>query len=475
MAAVIGVVTFQLLTSYSRDREASRARAQVESLALYLSREIRQARNTQTQVLPLGRRVGQGITGGDLYYHGTPIFGQRQPFLPKLDGDLDQELGISERVIRKGEVVEETVRRPGDGFDSLAIAVPMEIPFPGGRARREGALVLLRPREDLAEQVVPLTQRVLIGVGVGAFLALVFGLYLGRRMTQPLRRLMAATERVAAGDFRLDDQGDRREGGSGEVGRLTQAFRAMAAELEEAEIRQREFLLAVSHELRTPLTALSGHAEAVRDGISPDPDASLQVVALEAERLQRLVEDLLDLARIDARRFRLIVGPVDATALLHEVGELFSQRARDRGITFDVRIDSLPADLRTDPDRVAQVVTNLLENAFTWTPAGGRVGLTARPAAGTAIEVRVSDSGPGIPEPDRARIFSRFFTTRGVAERRASGTGLGLAIALELTVQMGGTLRLEAPAGGGSCFVLTLPAGVPAGAPVAAEEVPAAS
>lgn len=470
MGAIIGVVTFQLLSSYSRQQQLDQARQQAKGLARVFAAQIPRAIERGVEIQPVGPDNQQLLTsGGRLFYAGlTPTF-QSRPFLSRLPGEVSMELQISERVIQRRETIDAPVTLPGDDFESIAVATPLVRPAGagGGTPLAIAAIVLTRPRSTLEAQVLPLTQRVLVAVAAGALLTIAFGLYLTRRMSAPLRDLTLATERVAAGDYAAGERPPTGGGGSGEVGRLSAAFSSMAGELALTEQRQREFLLAVSHELRTPLTALTGHAEAVRDGISPDPDASLTVVAVEAQRLQRLVEDLLDLARIDARRFRLEVVPVDATALLERVGALFSQRAIDRQIAFAVDVAALPAGMRTDPVRVSQVVTNLVENAMVWTPNGGRAGLAARPLAaggpdgGPGIEVMVTDSGPGIPAADRERIFRRFFTTRGTVERRVAGTGLGLAIALELTLQMGGRLTFDAPEGGGSAFRLWLPLRAP--------------
>jgi signal transduction histidine kinase len=235
----------------------------------------------------------------------------------------------------------------------------------------------------------------------------------------------------------------------------------MTPRLAEADELERNFLMTVSHELRTPLTAIRGHVDALREGLADDAvarDASLEVIETEAERLARLVGDLLDLAKLDARRFTLLEEEVDLGQLLEQAYQTFAGEARRRGIRYERELESAPV-LTTDGDRVLQIVSNLLVNAFQWTPDGGEITLAADARAGRLV-VTVTDTGPGVPPADRERIFRPFWSGNG------QGTGLGLAIARELAQARGGRLELTTSAGGGSRFVLVLPAGSgPAGRP----------
>jgi signal transduction histidine kinase len=210
--------------------------------------------------------------------------------------------------------------------------------------------------------------------------------------------------------------------------------------------------MSVSHELRTPLTAIRGHVEALREGLIEDPDAeaeSLSVGAMEAERLERLVGDVLDLAKLDAHRFTVLQEEVDMGRLVDNAYAAFSEEARRRGIEYQCEVEAKPV-IVSDGDRVLQIISNLLSNAFRWTPDGGRVGLELSATDGT-VYVAVADSGPGVPPSQRERIFRPFWSRGG------GGTGLGLAIASELAGALGGRIELESSADKGSRFELVLP------------------
>ena len=226
----------------------------------------------------------------------------------------------------------------------------------------------------------------------------------------------------------------------------------MTARLSESEQLSRNFLMSVSHELRTPLTAIRGHVAALREGVLEDEAArrtSLEVISEEALRLERLVGDVLDLAKLDARRFALLREEVDMRALCERAYATFAEEARARGIEYDLALGE-GAVLITDGDRVLQIVTNLLANALRWTPAGGRVDLGLGAQNGE-VSVAVSDTGPGIAPEMEERIFRPFWSGDG------GGTGLGLAIARELALALGGRLELHSEPGRGSRFVLVLP------------------
>jgi two-component system OmpR family sensor kinase len=241
--------------------------------------------------------------------------------------------------------------------------------------------------------------------------------------------------------------------GAGEIGELAGRFREMAARLAEAEQLERNFLMSVSHELRTPLTAIRGHVGALREGVVTDEETrreSLAVVAAETDRLERLVGDVLDLARLGAHRFTVLREEVEMERLVDRAYAAFSEEARRRGIDYRCEIEAKPV-IVSDGDRVLQIISNLLSNAFRWTPDGGSVGVELSATDGS-VYVAVDDSGPGIRPSERERIFRPFWSRGG------GGTGLGLAIARELALALGGQLRLETSAERGSRFELVLPA-----------------
>ena len=312
-----------------------------------------------------------------------------------------------------------------------------------------GALVVAEPESALRSRWLQLFWELALAFGIGIPVAGVVVVYYSRRIAGPLEELASAADEVAAGHY--DVAVPERTWGS-EVERLASRFHEMTARLAESEQLSRNFLMSVSHELRTPLTAIRGHVAALREGVFEDEAAqqlSLEVVSEEALRLERLVGDVLDLAKLDARRFALLREEVDMRALCERAYATFAEEAKARDIEYDLALGE-GAVLITDGDRVLQIVTNLIANALHWTPAGGRVDLGLSTENGEVM-VAVSDNGPGVEPDAQERIFRPFWSGDG------GGTGLGLTIARELALALGGRLELHSTPGRGSRFVLVLP------------------
>jgi signal transduction histidine kinase len=285
---------------------------------------------------------------------------------------------------------------------------------------------------------------------VGIALAALLLWWLSRRLTEPVLALTRATQDVAAGRYDVEIPDPK---GSDEISLLSERFRRMVEQLAEAEKLKRSFLMSVSHELRTPLTAIRGHVEALREGIVTDPEqvgVSLDIIAAEADRLERLVGDVLDLAKLQAHRFTVRHEEVDMGRLLEHAFGAFAEEARQRDIEYLFDADGGAPVIVSDGDRVLQVISNLLSNAFKWTPDGGQIEL-ALASRNEGVYVDVVDSGPGIKAADRERIFHPFIS------QDSNGTGLGLPIARELAVALGGRIELETAPGQGSRFRLVLP------------------
>jgi signal transduction histidine kinase len=326
----------------------------------------------------------------------------------------------------------------------LGVAQPVTLGQVGA-----GALVVAERESALRARWLQLFWELALAFGIGIPVAGILILYYSRRIARPLEELASAADEVAAGHY--DVAVPERTWGS-EVERLATRFHEMTTRLSESEQLSRNFLMSVSHELRTPLTAIRGHVSALREGILEDEASqsrSLEVVSEEAMRLERLVGDVLDLAKLDARRFALLREEVDMRALCERAYATFAEEARTRGIEYDLELGE-GAVLITDGDRVLQIVTNLLANALHWTPEGGRVDLTLGTANGE-VRVAVSDTGPGVEPGAEERIFRPFWSGDG------GGTGLGLTIARELAIALGGRLELHSELGRGSRFVLVLP------------------
>ncbi|GAA1506777.1 DUF4153 domain-containing protein [Nocardioides humi] len=302
-----------------------------------------------------------------------------------------------------------------------------------------------------------------IPVTIGLALALTQLLAVG--MTSPLRQMTAAARRMATGDYavRVPD------GARDEVGELARAFNTMAHDLAGVDRQRRELVANVSHELRTPLAGLRAVLENVVDGVVPDDPAVLATALAQAERMSGLVEDLLDLARVDAGRAPLSPQPVRLDELL--AGAVAEARTLGRDVEYDVRL--VPADLvvTADPARLHQLVANLLDNASRHSPSGGTVVVTAERDDGRYV-LEVRDDGPGVPVAARERVFEPFGTL-GASADDTGGTGLGLAIARWVSDLHGGTIGFLDPPGGatGARVRVELPL-EPAARPAAVPDLP---
>ncbi|BCV21070.1 sensor histidine kinase [Moorella sp. Hama-1] len=297
---------------------------------------------------------------------------------------------------------------------------------------------------------------ILSGIGV-LLLAGLAGLYLARRIARPLSRLTAAVQGLAAGGYkqRLDLTGDY------EIARLVAAFNEMAARLEKYEALRRNMVADVAHELRTPLTVLRGQLESLQAGaIEAKPEV---IISLHDEilRLTRLVHDLQELSLAEARQLTLHQELLNLVEVIQRVMNFFQVEAEDKNVTLDLDASSESIMVRGDRDRLAQVLINLLGNALRYTPAGGRVGVSARQEGGDVI-VAVTDSGAGIDPADLPYVFERFYRPDKSRTRAQGGAGLGLAIAKGFVEAHGGRIWAESHPGRGSKFTFTLPAPPPA-------------
>jgi two-component system sensor histidine kinase BaeS len=293
---------------------------------------------------------------------------------------------------------------------------------------------------------------------IGAVLALlaagIVSYFLARRLTRPLAAMGTTAGAIAAGD--LGARVDLGRHPDDELAELGRALNAMAAELELARHGERQFLLSVSHDLRTPLTSIRGYAEALTDGTIPATDEQRRagvVIASEANRLERLVADLLDLARLDAHQFSLSPRPFDVGTTVRTAVDAFIPAAADLGVELVVEV---PPELAAvgDPERVAQIVANLVENALKY--ARRTITVTVAADGVHEVTIRVVDDGPGIGAGEEHRVFDRLYVSR-TTPGRSVGTGLGLAIVGELATAMGGTATVEPADATGATFVVRLP------------------
>ncbi|MGH2872318.1 MAG: HAMP domain-containing sensor histidine kinase, partial [Solirubrobacteraceae bacterium] len=260
-------------------------------------------------------------------------------------------------------------------------------------------------------------------------------------------RLSAATSRLAAGETGVEVPVQ----GGDELAALARSFNAMSADLERARESQRRFLESVSHELKTPLTSVRGYAEALQEG-AVAPAVGGPVIAAEAGRLERLVADLLELARVGRVGFEVRRDRLDLAAIAAAAVERHLPRARELGVALSSHADAGAFGLG-DEGRLLQATSNLVENALRLTPAGGAVIVRARDG-----EIAVADTGPGLADDDLPRAFERFYLYDRYRSERTVGSGLGLAIVQELTAAMGGGVRVANRPSGGAEFAITVPA-----------------
>jgi two-component system sensor histidine kinase BaeS len=320
-----------------------------------------------------------------------------------------------------------------------------------------GAVVLTRPTSPgLWRQVVGgLWLPLLAGLAAGV----VAGLVLARRLARPIRQAAAAANRLGAGDRDLRLPVESPD----EVADLARALNALATALATSEGRQREFLLSVSHELRTPLTAIRGYAEALADGVIDPAEvpATGRTLVAQAGHLERLVGDLLALARLEAADFPLEPVPVDLTRLVVDLAGSWADRCAGLGVPFRLAVPEQAVWAYTDPGRTRQVVDGLLENALRVVPPGAPVVLGVRPAGpdpahGGIVEVR--DAGPGLTDEDLTVAFERGALHQRYRGVRSVGSGLGLALAAGLVRRLGGEITAGHAAEGGAAFTVRLPA-----------------
>jgi two-component system OmpR family sensor kinase len=307
-------------------------------------------------------------------------------------------------------------------------------------------VVLLRPTSSVRAENRPFWIALAAAGGLGCVLAAVVAALLARNIARPVLRVVRATSRLAEGR----DPGKLPLDGSRELRTLAESFNTMATQLARARSAERSFLLSVSHELKTPLTAIRGYSEALDEGVLT-PERAVKVIRTEAARLERLITDLINLARLDQRRFEVNPQTVDLGEILHETAERHVARARELGVRLELERHDDPAPAVADRDRLVQAVSNLVENALRCTPPGGAVTLAA--AAG---ELTVQDTGPGIAPDEVPRAFDRFFLYRRYDGQRPVGTGLGLALVRELVHAMSGDVDV-ASSSNGSEFTIRLP------------------
>src|SRR6202158_5749106 len=322
---------------------------------------------------------------------------------------------------------------------------------PAATGVNPAVIVVARPRAAFGDAVRILLPSLVVAALVAGGFALIFAGLLSRTITRPLRDLVAGARHFARGEYRTRVP----VAGPGEVAELGGAFNEMAGEIERARDSEQAFLADISHELRTPLTSIQGFAQAIADGEVAGEAAptAAKIIQRESRRLIRMVEGLLEVAKLQAGGPELARERIEATSLVSSAVAALGVQAQEAGVTLDVATDGLPA-VRGDPDKLAQLFTNLIDNAVKHSPRGASVTVRGAREDGHAV-VHVRDSGSGLPGGAQTRLFRRFY--RGENAQR-DGAGLGLAIAQAIAAAHGGAITARNVNEGGAEFTVRLPA-----------------
>ncbi len=344
----------------------------------------------------------------------------------------------------------------GPVFFVQALQRQMRMPGIGG-----GTGDLLTPGSPMGQAVqqafaAAMLQTHLLAVALATLAAILVSLYVSQQIVQPLTRMLRATRRIAGGHY--PERVPVHPGNVGdELGELAESFNVMAATLEQTERRRLELIGDVAHELRTPIATLEGYLEGLLDGVVESSPRTWATLHDEAGRLRRLVDDLQELSRVDARQLPLVLQPTPPTAIVQIALERTHGQFAEKGLTLQQIVpDELPL-VQADSGRAAQVLTNLLTNALRYTPAPGHVAVEVE-RVGRYVRFQVTDSGVGFSTEQRAQLFERFYRAEKSRSRALGGSGIGLTIAKALVEAMGGQITAASPGPDrGSTFAFTLP------------------
>ncbi|WP_411277322.1 ATP-binding protein [Gaiella sp.] len=373
--------------------------------------------------------------------------------LPRRDSDIGRFLATEEERLAIVTPEQAELLLPGGAADRLrrsgravgTVSVRGEPFLYAARLGGGDAIVLLRSTHNQSDDWTPFLVGLALAALFGLALAAGVAFLLARAVARPVTRVAEASKQLAEGG----EPDPLPVEGSTELRQLAASFNELSEELRRAQDAERAFLLSVSHELKTPLTAIRGHAEGLSDGVV-DPNRAGEVIERETHRLERLIRDLLDLARLRRRSFDVALAPVDLGVIAEDALARHTPQAEQYGVGLDVRIGS-GASAIADAGRTLQALSNLVENAIRCTPQGGVVVIAATPG-----RLMVTDNGPGLAVEDLGRAFERFYLWDRYGADRPVGTGLGLAIVAELAEAMGGHVTVASTPGAGSAFTLVL-------------------
>jgi two-component system OmpR family sensor kinase len=453
---LVGLAALVLLRGYQETVVYRRLTDRAVLSAGLISQSLRRGVSLQQVV---DRLPGQRITGPSqpmitylLDAEGNIIAGSHD----KLEGERFAELALPARPSpdwrRRGE------RRLPSGERYLYVAELVRDSEATAAAREYYVLLQTEQFLPIRTTLRDLLPRLAWAGVLALFVSIIIAALMAYSIARPLDRISRAAEEIAAGHY--DQELDISS--PAEIARLATSFNSMARQVNVTMRSQQDLVANVSHDLKTPLTSIQGFSQALLDGTASDEIAQKRAAAViheEASRMRRLVDDLLELARLESGQVVLAREMVDVAQLLQECSTRFGPQSEQLGVTLVVETtDALPPIIG-DPDRLGQVLGNLVDNALKHAQredGAGRVELRAG-QEGRTLACTVSDNGPGIPAEDRARVFERFYQVDKSRARRTGGAGLGLAIAQELALAHGGQIRVESVEGLGTRFTVELP------------------
>ena len=289
--------------------------------------------------------------------------------------------------------------------------------------------------------------------------AILASFFISRQVVTPMLRMMSLSHRIAEGEYeeRLSLPGGQQADQTDELGQLALSFNQMADKLEKTETMRRQLIGDVTHELRTPLTAVKGYLEGLMDGVLPPDPETYQQIHSEIDRLQRLVNDLQELSRVEAGAIQLQLAPVSPASLIERIQSALGRQFEEKNIQLVTDVEPGLPDVLVDKDRIIQVLTNLVGNALQYTPNGGKVTMTTRRER-SEILFSVKDTGIGISAEQLTHVFNRFYRTDKSRNRASGGSGIGLTIAKALVQAHQGKIWAESSGEGkGSTFSFLIP------------------
>ncbi len=326
---------------------------------------------------------------------------------------------------------------------------------------RPGVRILGNLMENRVYQIFGITanEALWISIPIALVISLIASWLISRQISNPLNKLFHSAQLIADGNYhqRVDLPEDLEESEMDEIQRLSLGFNQMATSLEKTEEMRKQLIADISHELRTPLTTIKGSIEGLIDGVLPAQNETFENILVEATRLQRLVDDLQELSRLEGGTFSLTLQIFSLPVFLEKVYKQYKPLFDEKGIRFENEFSKDLGEMKADPDRLRQILINLLSNAMNYTPTGGTVLLKVQMTQ-LFVQFQVIDNGVGISSEHLPHIFTRFYRADKSRARSAGGSGIGLTITKHLVEAHGGTIQVSSDGPGqGSKFIFTIP------------------